>query len=509
MPLDLSALNDAQREAVTAEPGIHLVIAGAGTGKTRTLTYRAAWLVERGLEGKKLLLLTFTNKAARSMAAQASGLLGGAGKDMVQGTFHSVASRLLREFGEHIGQPPTFSILDMEDQRSLVRSVVRERLGRLDHFFPSPGVLVNILSYSFNKGASLEDAMMAKAPQAVEHMAKVYAVAEGFEERKRDTNSVDFDDLLRLWRRLLDVPEVCRELGERYGEVLVDEYQDTNGVQGEIADLLAQANGGRLMVVGDDCQSIYAFRGAVYENILGFTARHPEAVLHRLEDNYRSTEEVLDLANIVIAHNTRQYQKTLRPARPTHGPRPVVQPLPNAHAEAAWVAQWVLSRHRQGLGAAAGGGGGRVRRIPGGQVPGPGDAPPGTGRTLRPCRRLLVGLLLPLRTGVAGRVVRQGFGGRAGGREAGAVHCPPGQGAGVGEGGRDAGERRLLPQPGRPAGEGRRGGGAPHLLCRRHPGQAGVGVHLHLAWQPMGRGRAGWGGGRPSEPVPGGGPGGS
>lgn len=352
MPLDLSALNESQRAAATAEPGTHLVIAGAGTGKTRTLTHRAAWLLAEGhvREPARLLLLTFTNKAARSMQGQTLALLGADKADLLaQGTFHGRANRILREFGSRVGVDPNYTILDEEDARSLVRATVAEELGRPDHFFPAPAVLVDVFSYSFNRRLPLDDAVLARAGRASDHIDEIRRVRDAFSRRKREANCLDYDDLLRQWRLLLDDDATRSELAGRYTEILVDEYQDTNGVQGEIADILAAGNGGRLMVVGDDCQSIYAFRGANYENILGFLDRHPGATVHRLEDNYRSTAEILELANLVIRKNSRQHHKTLRPARPTHGPRPRMQPLPNVHAEALWVARRVLAAYQDGL----------------------------------------------------------------------------------------------------------------------------------------------------------------
>ncbi|MBC8514429.1 ATP-dependent helicase [bacterium] len=348
MVLDLSGLNDAQRGAVTAERGMHLVIAGAGTGKTRTLTYRAAWLVDQGVSPSKILLLTFTNKAASSMMTQAGGLMGPEVQGLWGGTFHSIANRLIRQDGKVVGLDTTYSILDSEDQRDLVRATVRETLGKLDHFFPAPRVLVNIFSYAFNRGCSLERSLADKVPLAVDYIEKVESVRTAYEERKRAANCLDYDDLLIYWLRLLDDKDTWAEMGRRFTEVLVDEYQDTNTAQGEIVERIAQANGKRLMVVGDDCQSIYAFRGAHYQNILGFQDRYPEAKIHRLEENYRSTKQILDLANAVILNNPGQYHKTLRPARPTHGPRPKVQPLPNGMGEAAWIARQVVDAHQAG-----------------------------------------------------------------------------------------------------------------------------------------------------------------
>ena len=349
MKLNLSTLNEDQLKVVTAAKGKHLVLAGAGTGKTRTLTYRAAYLIEKGMSPQNLLLLTFTNKAARNMMGQASALISSNSGMINGGTFHSIANRTLRVNGSLIGLDSNFSIIDMEDQRDLVKATVADTLGRLDHYFPTPRILIEMFSNSINKNESLENIVMKNSPQSYDYMKEIFDVYAAYTKRKWSANCLDYDDLLICWHRLLK--EFSSEGEELFfhEDILVDEFQDTNKIQGEIVDLLSKVNRGRLTVVGDDCQSIFAFRGAVYENILEFKERHEDVQVHYLKKNYRSTTQVLNLANDIISNNKKQFYKELTPAYKSVGLRPNIMPLPNVNAEATWLAKKILDSYQNNV----------------------------------------------------------------------------------------------------------------------------------------------------------------
>ncbi len=349
MKLNLSTLNEDQLKVVTAEKGKHLVLAGAGTGKTRTLTYRTAYLIEKGMKPENLLLLTFTNKAARNMMSQASSLMFDNRGMINGGTFHSIANRQLRVNGKLIGLDNNFSIIDMEDQRDLVKATVAETLGRLDHYFPTPRILIEMFSNSINKNESLENIVMKTSPQSFEYMKEIFDVYAAYTKRKWSANCLDYDDLLICWHRLLKEFSGKKKDLFFHEDILVDEFQDTNKIQGEIVDLLSKVNGGRLTVVGDDCQSIFAFRGAVYENILEFKDRHKDVQIHYLKKNYRSTTQVLDLANSIIRNNKKQFYKELTPAYSSVGLRPNIMPLPNVNAEATWLAKKILGSYQNNV----------------------------------------------------------------------------------------------------------------------------------------------------------------
>ncbi|MFN2431739.1 MAG: ATP-dependent helicase [Gemmatimonadota bacterium] len=343
-------LNEQQRAAVLAGDGPKLVIAGAGTGKTRTVTYRVAYLLDRGERPGGLLLATFTNKAAREMLRRVETLSGGSTRELQGGTFHSIGSRVLRRHARRLGYRPGFSILDAEDQEDLLRVCVtavgvkvRERR------FPSPAVLRALLSLRFNTGAPLEQLLLARYPPFVEWTGEILRVAEAYAERKRLNHAMDYDDLLGNWVRLLREDEdVLREEGSRLRYLLVDEYQDTNHVQAEIVERLAGAGGGSLMVVGDDCQAIYSFRGADEENILEFPTRNAGTEIFRLEVNYRSTPEILDFTNASIRHNARQFEKRLRGVR-APGEKPVLIPLTDAYDEARFACDRILQLRDEGV----------------------------------------------------------------------------------------------------------------------------------------------------------------
>jgi len=341
-------LNEQQLGAVTSPGGAALVIAGAGSGKTRTLTYRVAWLLEHGVKPWQILLLTFTNKASREMTGRVSELLGPDADGIWGGSFHSIGNRILRRHADVIGFKSGFSILDREDQSDLLKSVVNDTGVPRDKRFPKPDVLAELFSLSSNTGDPL-DVLVHDRFGYFDGMADAIAsVRAAYERRKVSANAMDFDDLLIRTNQLLrDHPEVGDHYRNQFHHVLVDEYQDTNLVQADLVDLLGSQHG-NIMVVGDDAQSIYSWRGANFENILKFPERYAGAQTYRIETNYRSVPGILDVANAAIRGNVRQFEKSLRAWRKSGG-RPALVELPTNNDQAAYVAQQILELNRQGL----------------------------------------------------------------------------------------------------------------------------------------------------------------
>lgn len=354
IPFDLEReLNPQQQAVVTAPPGQLLVIAGAGSGKTRTLTYRVALLVARGTPPERILLCTFTNRAAREMVGRVQELCGLDMRRAFAGTFHHVGNRLLRRHADQLGLGADFSILDPEDSRTMLGSIIGELgLGRLTaQRFPTPKVLHGLWSLSAGTRRPLADIVAERAPKLLPQLPAMEDVVLRFGERKRAMNVCDFDDLLLHWAELLTEAEhatVGATLREDFDHVLVDEYQDINALQGLICDEMA-ARSGSLTAVGDDAQSIYSFRGADLDQIVDFRRRHPEAEILRLTINYRSTPQILALANRSIEHNVRQHAKELTSVK-REGMTPAVIPLRDVYQQAELVAQRVLElHHEQGL----------------------------------------------------------------------------------------------------------------------------------------------------------------
>jgi DNA helicase-2/ATP-dependent DNA helicase PcrA len=343
-------LNEQQHAAVTAPPGPALVIAGAGSGKTRTLTYRVAWLLEQGIPAERILLLTFTNKAAREMMRRVTNLLGQELTSLWGGTFHSIGNRILRRHADLAGYQRDFSILDREDARHLISTCVAEsEIDTKAARFPKAEVLGEIFSLAVNTQKPLPK-ILEEQYDYFSHLAEgIENIRERYAARKRATNAMDFDDLLALWLHLLQQDEDVRALYQRrFQFILVDEYQDTNQLQSDLIDLLA-ARHHNVMVVGDDAQSIYAWRGANDQNILKFPDRYPGAKIYKIETNYRSTPEILDVANAAITANVRQFRKQLAPARKT-GPKPMLAACGDGLEQAAFVAQRVLELREEGVG---------------------------------------------------------------------------------------------------------------------------------------------------------------
>jgi DNA helicase-2/ATP-dependent DNA helicase PcrA len=342
-------LNEQQHAAATAQPGPALVIAGAGSGKTRTLTYRVAYLIETGTPPESILLLTFTNKAAQEMMGRVRSLLGSDLANLWGGTFHSIGHRMLRRYADLIDYRKDFTILDRQDSKDLLKTCI----GALDFDpketrFPKPDVLQNVFSMSANMGTPIEELLGTRYPHFSQLVAPIEALGKAYTKRKHAANVMDFDDLLTLWHRLLkDNDDVRERLQYRFRFILVDEYQDTNELQAELIDMLG-AKHKHVMVVGDDSQSIYSWRGADFRNILNFPEKYPGAATYKIEVNYRSTPEILAVANAAIKANIHQFEKQLEPARPS-GNRPAVVACNDGNEQAAFVAQRALELREEGI----------------------------------------------------------------------------------------------------------------------------------------------------------------
>jgi len=343
-------LNQQQHAAVTAAPGPALVIAGAGSGKTRTLTYRVAYLIENGIVPQNILLLTFTNKAAREMLDRVAALIPHDLTGLWGGTFHSVGNRILRRHPVEAGFAPGFSIMDREDAEDLLETVVATLgVDPKDKRFPKAGVIGDVLSFALNTSRKIEDVLVEKYPHFLEFSPQISQARVLYEKKKKDANAVDFDDLLEKSLRLLRETESVREHYQRQFQfILVDEYQDTNHIQSDFIDILA-ARHSNVMVVGDDAQSIYSWRGADFRNILEFPKRYPQAKTYKIETNYRSVPEVLSVANSAIAANIRQFRKELVAARESNDVKPALVPLGDSGQQAQFVAQRVLELHEEGI----------------------------------------------------------------------------------------------------------------------------------------------------------------
>ena len=342
--LDYAAeLNQQQLAAVTAPPGPILVIAGAGSGKTRTLTYRVAYLLENGIEPRNILLLTFTNKAAREMLNRVANLLPVDATGLWGGTFHSVGNRILRRHGSALGYSSGFTIMDREDQKDLINTVVASAgIDPKEIRFPKGDVLAEIFSFIVNTENAMEELLGEKFPYFLPLLDKIQDVWERYEKKKKATNSMDFDDLLQKTLLMFQQHERIAEIYRRQFQfILVDEYQDTNKIQADLVDLLARDHR-NVMVVGDDAQSIYSWRGANFQNILEFPKRYPDAQVFKIEMNYRSVPEILEVANAAIAANVQQFRKHLSATRESKTLKPALVALNDGAEQAQFVAQRIL-----------------------------------------------------------------------------------------------------------------------------------------------------------------------
>jgi len=338
----LEKLNPAQREAVESIEGPVLVIAGAGSGKTRTLTTRLAYLVSQGIPAERILLLTFTRKAAREMITRAEALVGNSCGKVQGGTFHSLCHYMLRQYAYLLGFSPNFTVLDRGDSEDLL-NLLKNSLGfpGAKRHAPKKETLATISSKIKNQGKTLEEIMTTEYPNFVDLIPQIERLFKEYELYKREHQLMDYDDLLINWLTLLkEYPQVREEVGRRYSYIMVDEYQDTNLIQGEIVVYMASSHR-NVMAVGDDSQSIYGFRGANYRNIFDFPKHFPEARIIKLEQNYRSTQPILDLANAVIERSKIKYTKVLFTEK-KEGPKPILFRAKDDHAGSEFVADEVL-----------------------------------------------------------------------------------------------------------------------------------------------------------------------
>ena len=342
-----NALNQEQLAVVLEGDGPCLVLAGAGSGKTRTLTYRVAYLIERGVDPSSILLLTFTNKAAKEMTQRVESVLGQGARGIWGGTFHSIGARLMRVFAGEIGYASNFSILDQEDSRDLIKAVMKDlSIDPKARRFPTASVVGDILSYARNTQTSIEEALEVKHPNFMPFSGEIAEIGRQYTVRKKSANAMDFDDLLTNLAMILEDSNLGERISSRFKYVLVDEYQDTNAVQARIVKGFARVHG-NIVAVGDDAQSIYAFRGADVKNILSFPEQFPGAKIFKLLTNYRSTPEILDLANESLSHNQSQFKKDLIGLREKGG-KPKLVSCASAAQEARYVAEQILQFRQAG-----------------------------------------------------------------------------------------------------------------------------------------------------------------
>ncbi len=344
----LEGLNDRQREAVLHGDGPLLVIAGAGSGKTKTLVARVAHLIETGTDPGRILLLTFSRRASSEMLRRAGTVVHGSAASMVWGgTFHSIANRLLRRYGPAVGLGEGFTVIDRADTESMF-GIVRTQhgFGTSRTRFPRKETIASIYSRTVNARIPLVETLEQRFPYCLDHTDDIATLFTGYTEAKKETNVVDYDDLLLYWQVLLDSP-VADSVRGLFDHVLVDEYQDTNHVQAQILEAMCGTSG-NLTVVGDDAQSIYSFRAATVENILSFPDAYPDATVVTLDRNYRSTPEILDVSNAVIAASDTAFDKQLWTVRPD-GPIPELVTCYDEAAQADWVCDRVLELRERGI----------------------------------------------------------------------------------------------------------------------------------------------------------------
>ena len=344
-----SVLNDQQYEVVMAGSGPILVIAGAGSGKTHTIVYRLARLVDEGIAPSSILLATFTNKAAKEMLLRASSVIKGDLRSVFGGTFHHIGNLILRQYAHLIGFDRNFSIMDREDSSDLIKDcIVQAKVSPKEKNFPKANVIQSILSFSADTETEISNLICRNYSYLIENMSVIKKIDELYKKRKKELNIMDFSDLLSNTSLLLEENEEVLEVFQnRFKYVLVDEYQDTNKIQARIIDLLS-GKWKNLTVVGDDAQSIYSFRGAYFENIVTFPERYPDAKVFKLEENYRSTNPILQLANASIANNTKQYPKNLRSVK-QEGSLPVLALCQDVLQQSEFVAQKILEMKDEGI----------------------------------------------------------------------------------------------------------------------------------------------------------------
>ena len=351
-PVDFAGeLNAEQYAAVTAPRGPALVLAGAGSGKTRTLTYRVAWLLAQGARPWDILLLTFTNKSAKEMLERVEDLTGVPRGQFWGGTFHSIGMRIIRRHPEAAGRDANFTILDAKEADQLMTEVVTARDGAFikDKTNPKAAVILDTVSHARNTLRPLRDVAEERLSWMKGGADKLITFAEDYAKVKAERNLCDFDDLLELWLKILENDPVALEAyRRRFAHIMVDEFQDTNRLQSRILDLLAKEH--QIMAVGDDAQCIYTWRGADWENVVAFPDRHPGTTIHRIETNYRSTPEILDFANEILRHRPQNkgFERELRAVRP-QGAKPFVYDISDTSQQAKLIGRRIGALHRDGV----------------------------------------------------------------------------------------------------------------------------------------------------------------
>lgn len=342
-------LNESQYRAVTTIDGPLLIVAGAGTGKTRTLVYRVARLVETGVRPESVLLLTFTRRAAASMLARAATLADARCQRVSGGTFHSTAHAILRKYPEAAGVERSFTVLDSSDTEDLIDLLRRQlSITGKDRRFPRKRTICAIFSMAANKLLTLEEVLRQYYPQFAHEARDLKQLFKAFENYKRTRQMLTYDDLLiRLFEALEASQELCARLSEQYRYIMVDEYQDTNRLQAQIVRLMTAAHD-NVAVVGDECQSIYSFRGASFKNMLEFPELFPAAQLIKLEENFRSTQPVLDVANSIIAEASEGYRKQLFSREP-EGERPLLVSTEDENEQSRFIAQRIEELRDEGV----------------------------------------------------------------------------------------------------------------------------------------------------------------
>ena len=341
-------LNAEQFAAATADDGPLLVLAAAGTGKTRTLVHRVAYLIGNGVPAERILLLTFTNRAAREMTLRAERLVGAEIGGIWSGTFHSICAKFLRRYGGFLGFKPGFAIIDEDDQKKLMGQIVKEVAGKDAKDFVKKEFILKLISDAANREMDFAAVVAAQQSKVALDVEKVVKCGEMYAARKKELDVMDFDDLLVNGLRLVrDVEGVRNELQERFLHVLVDEYQDTNSLQAQFTDIIAGKHR-NIMVVGDDFQCIYTWRGAQFENIMEFPSRWEGCRILKLERNDRSLAPILDLANVVMKDVSHQFEKTLRPFRTAQGIKPQLYRMWDGHAQAELTLKLVDHLRGQG-----------------------------------------------------------------------------------------------------------------------------------------------------------------
>ena len=342
-------LNPSQYEAATTRDGPVLVLAGAGSGKTRTLIFRVARMIEEGIDPASLLLLTFTRRAAEEMIQRAEALMGGRCDKVTGGTFHSFANTVLRRYASLLGFANAFTILDRTDSEDVI-NLFRSNMGlnKKERRFPRKQTIAKIISLAANKMTSVAEVLDSQFPYLFSELDDLSQIEEDYRHYKRERSLLDYDDLLTHLRELLrSHPEVAQRLSHTYRYIMVDEYQDTNRLQAEIVRLLAHVHD-NVMAVGDDAQSIYSFRGATVRNIFEFPDLFPDTKIIKLEENYRSTQPILDLSNEIILQAKESYTKNLFTKKDS-GFQPALIEADSERYQARFVAQKILELREEGV----------------------------------------------------------------------------------------------------------------------------------------------------------------